>query len=114
VTCRGSGNGGQHRNKTDSAVMITHIPTKISVRCETERSQHQNREIAINTIRARVWEQLQNKGRQERCNDRNSQIASAMHGDKRRTIQVQHNIVKDHITGTHWRYQDYRNGKWNV
>lgn len=110
--CRGSGAGGQHRNKTDSAIVITHIPTKISVRCEAERSQHQNRELAIKTLRARLWQSMQSQAIQNQSQIRNNQIGTGMRGDKRRTIQVQHNIVKDHITGQKWRYEDYRLGKW--
>ena len=112
TTCRGSGKGGQHRNKTDSAVQITHIPTKMVVRCENERSQHQNRELAIKTLRARLWQDIQEKTTRDISQTRNNQIGSGMRGDKRRTIQVQHNIVKDHITGKKWRYEDYLKGKW--
>ena len=93
--------------------MITHNPTKTSVRCETERSQHQNREIAIKTIRARIWQQMKECEHQQLSRTRNFQIGSGMRGDKRRTIQVQHNIVKDHIDGRQWRYEDYRDGKWD-
>jgi len=81
------------------------------VRCEAERSQFQNRELAIKTLRARLWEDIQAKNLQNQSQIRNNQIGSGMRGDKRRTIQVQHNIVKDHITGRKWRYEDYRAGK---
>jgi peptide chain release factor 1 len=94
--------------------MITHIPTNTTVRCENERSQHQNKELAIKTLRARLWQNMQAKTFQDQSDIRNNQIGSGMRGDKRRTIQVQHNIVKDHLTGKHWRYEDYRNGKWSV
>lgn len=113
ATCRGSGNGGQHRNKTDSAVIVTHLPTKTVVRCENERSQHKNRALAIQTLRARIWHSMQEKTAQAHCEARNSQIGSGMRGDKRRTIQAQNNVVKDHLTGRKWRYQDYLEGKWN-
>jgi peptide chain release factor 1 len=92
--------------------VVTHIPTKITVRSETERSQNQNKDIAIKTLRARLWKNMQDKSLQLQCQTRNSQIGSGMRGDKRRTIQVQHNIVKDHVDGRMWRYEDYRNGKW--
>ena len=54
VTCRGSGAGGQHRNVTESCVVVTHRPTGLTVRCESERSQHQNEETALALLRARL------------------------------------------------------------
>lgn len=111
TTCRGAGKGGQNRNKLETAVQILHLPTNIMVRCEAERSQHQNKELAIKTLRARLWQHMQEEAHKTQSQLRNSQIGS---GERRRTIQVQHNIVKDHITGNKWRYEDYRCGKWRV
>ena len=111
TTTKGSGPGGQHKNKVESCVCIKHIPTGISVRCDSGRSQHQNKDIALKTLRARVYEGIQLKNHREQCFVRNSQIGSGKSGDKRRTVQIQHNIVKD-VDGRKWRYQDYRNGKW--
>ena len=113
-TCRGGGNGGQNRNKTETAVVITHLPSKTTVRCEAERSQFQNRELALKTLRAILWQKQTELSDRLQSNLRNKQIGSGQRGDKRRTIQVQHNIVKDHITGKHWRYEDYKAGKWGI
>ena len=110
ITTRGSGNGGQNRNKVETCVVIRHKPTNTTVRCEAERSQHQNRELAIKTLRARLWRDIQAKASNDRSQLRNAQIGT---GERRRTIQVQNNIVKDQ-DGRNWRYQDYRNGKWRV
>ncbi len=113
-TTRGAGNGGQNKNKVETCVVVTHIPTKTVVRCESGRSQYQNKETAIKTLRARLWDNIQRQNHREQCEVRNAQIGSGMRGDKRRTIQVQHNIVKDHVDGRRWRWEDYRNGKWQV
>lgn len=113
ITTRGGGNGGQNRNKVETCVVVTHKPTKTTVRCEAERSQHQNRELAIKTLRARLWNDLQAKAQRDQFNARNAQIGSVQHGDKRRTVQVQNNVVKDQ-DGRRWRFQDYREGKWRA
>jgi peptide chain release factor 1 len=112
VTCRGSGAGGQHRNKTESCVMITHKPTGLTVRCESERSQHQNRETALALLRARLHAaELARRGA-ARSADRRRQVGSGMRGDKRRTIRCQEGVVVDHLTGRTWTLRAYQRGEW--
>lgn len=111
-TCRGSGNGGQHRNVTDSAVQIKHTPTGLLVRCEAERSQGLNRETAKAILRARLWELEQERVVGARDQNRRKQIGSGMRGDKRRTIRAQDGQVTDHVTGRTWRFKDYIRGNW--
>ena len=113
VTCRSSGAGGQNVNKRDTAVQVKHLPTGLMVRCESERSQHRNRETAIALLRARLWELEQTRLSGTRAQDRKQQVGSGMRGDKRRTIRVQDGQVTDHITGRTWRYKDYVRGSWD-
>jgi peptide chain release factor 1 len=112
TTCRGSGAGGQHRNKTESAVQLHHRPSGIVVRCESERSQHQNRATALAALRARLWEREQTKTTQAVARRRRDQVGSGMRGDKRRTIRCQEGIVSDHVTGRTWSLRDYERGEW--
>jgi len=111
-TCKASGSGGQHLQKTDSAVVLKHVPTGITVRCQSERSQHANREIALRILRARITERRDAEADAERAQLRRSQVGSGMRGDKRRTIRVQDDAVIDHETGRTWRYKAYRRGSW--
>jgi peptide chain release factor 1 len=98
-TCRGSGAGGQHRNVTDSAVQLKHIPTQISIRCESERSQHLNKDYALRLLRAKLYEIERSAASRRRSELRASQVGSGMRGDKIRTYQVQRDKVTDHRTG---------------
>ena len=111
-TCRGSGAGGQHRNVTDSAVQLTHKPTKIAVRCESERSQHFNRETALQMLRAKLLLLQKSEARASRTAARRAQVGSGMRADKRRTIRVQDQRVTDHLLEKSWHLKDYLRGNW--
>ncbi len=110
--CRASGNGGQHLQKTDSAVQLTHLPTKVMVRCQNERSQLQNKMSALAVLRARLWERQREADQSGRAADRRQQVGSGMRGDKRRTIRVRDGVVTDHVLGQQWPLAKYLAGEW--
>ncbi|GCE46594.1 peptide chain release factor 2 [Thermosporothrix hazakensis] len=98
-TFRSTGAGGQHVNKTDSAVRMRHIPTGIVVTCQNERSQIQNREVALKLLRARLYE-LELKKREEETARLKGAHVEADFGTQIRSVIVHpYNIVKDHRTG---------------
>ncbi len=111
-TTRGSGPGGQNRNKVETVVVVKHIPTGLTVRSESERSQYRNKQLALQllTSRLKMVEEAGKKG--ELANLRKNQVGSGMRGDKRRTIRIKDGTVTDHITGRTWSYRDYVSGNW--
>ncbi len=97
-TYRSTGAGGQHVNKTDSAVRMRHIPTGIVVTCQNERSQIQNREVALKLLKARLYE-LEVKKRAEENAKLKGEFVQADFGTQIRTTTIHpYNIVKDHRT----------------
>lgn len=108
---RGSGAGGQHRNKTDSAVQLRHKPSGVAVRVENGRSQAMNRETALRLLRARLVEAKQRSEAAERHRERREQAGSGQRGDKVRTIALQRDQVVDHRTGRSCSARAYLRGK---
>ena len=98
-TFRSSGAGGQHINKTDSAVRIVHVPTGITVNCQEGRSQHENRETALRLIRARVYEELTRQKEEEEGAVRRAKIGTGDRSEKIRTYNYPQNRVTDHRIG---------------
>lgn len=98
-TFRASGAGGQHVNKTDSAIRITHIPTGIVVQCQNERSQHKNRATAMKLLRARLFE-LKLREQEEKMEEFHKEKRSIEWGSQIRSYVLQpYRLVKDHRTG---------------
>jgi len=111
-TYRASGAGGQHINKTDSAVRITHIPTGMVVECQDERSQHKNKAKALSVLASRLVQQEQEKLAQAQADTRRNLLGSGDRSDKIRTYNYPQGRVTDHrINLTIYRLDEVMNGK---
>ncbi|WNL47320.1 peptide chain release factor 1 [Dyella sp. BiH032] len=98
-TFRASGAGGQHVNKTDSAIRITHLPSGIVVECQDERSQHKNRARAMSLLKARLLDEAQSKQVAEQAESRRLQVGSGDRSQRIRTYRYKDNLVTDHRVG---------------
>ncbi len=110
-TYRASGAGGQHINRTDSAVRITHIPTGIVVTSQDQRSQIQNRAQAMKVLRSRLLDRLQTDAREAEAADRRAQVGTGDRSERIRTYNFHEGRVTDHRIGlTLYRIQDIMDG----
>ncbi len=108
---RASGAGGQHINKTESAVRITHLPTGVVVECQDERSQHKNKDKAMKILRSRLYDQLQQEQNDKIASDRRSQVGTGSRSERIRTYNFPEGRLTDHRIGlTIYRLESILNG----
>ncbi len=98
-TFRSSGAGGQHINKTESAIRITHLPTGTVVECQDERSQHKNRDKAMKILRSRILDAEREKQNKEIAGERKSQVGTGDRSERIRTYNYPQGRVSDHRIG---------------
>ncbi len=110
-TYRSGGAGGQHVNKTESAIRITHIPTGTIVECQDERSQHKNKDKAMKILRSRIYEKLQREQEAEIASQRKLQVGAGDRAERIRTYNYPQSRVTDHRIGlTLYKLENMLNG----
>lgn len=114
-TYRASGAGGQHVNKTDSAIRITHIPTGVVVECQDERSQHKNRAKAMSLLKTRLLDAQQSKQKKEQAQNRKLQVGTGDRSERIRTYNFPQGRLTDHrINLTIYQLNDVMEGNLSL
>ncbi len=114
-SCKSSGAGGQHINKTESAVRLTHLPTGIVVECQEQRSQLKNRERAIKMLESRLYRMMQEERDNEIAGNRKTQVGTGERCERIRTYNFPQGRVTDHRVGvTIYQIDQFLNGKIDI
>ena len=110
-TFRASGAGGQHVNKTESAIRIIHIPTGTIVECQDERSQHKNKDKAMKSLRSKILEAEREKQMSSIADERKSQVGTGDRSERIRTYNYPQGRISDHRIGlTIYKLEQFLNG----
>ena len=110
TACRGSGAGGQNRNKRDTAVTLHHVPSGIKIRCESQRLQGQNKQIALEMLATKLQISLDQSIINSIDKQRRDQVGLGMRAEKIRTVRLQDDIVVNHLTNKQISAKQYLKG----
>ncbi len=111
TTTKGSGPGGQNRNKVETVVVIKH-KSGVTVRCGTERSQYQNKQLAYEILYSKLKRNLDVTFQKQLAQDKKEQMGSGHRAEKVRTYMVKHNLWIDHRNGERKDLKSWMKGKW--